>query len=175
MSKQSLLFLLLGLSVILVLSGCTVRTYPLTRDRIDQDLSSGNRGYVCGTPPTAEEWERAATRTTRVFEIELGRPVKVGAKKTPESTSGGIECAPETSSFETPMLEETPSGTFEEYKVQKNDTLQKISQKYFGTSKKWHKIYKANEDVLKGPNKIYPGQTIRIPTEGMMETPENLK
>ncbi|MDD5281660.1 MAG: hypothetical protein PHF69_03020, partial [Candidatus Omnitrophica bacterium] len=57
----------------LSLSGCVARTYNLTRDRIDQDISptSGNRGYIMGTAP-AETAERKTTRTTRVFEIELG-------------------------------------------------------------------------------------------------------
>lgn len=175
MRKQGLLFLLLGSSVLLVLSGCTVRTYPLTRDRVDQDLTTGNCGYVMGQAPSQSELERATTRETRVFEIELGRQVKVQPKRVAGTSASEITCAPEATSFETSTLESAPSGSFEEYKVQKNDTLQKISQKYYGTTKNWYKIYKANEDALKGPNKIYPGQTIKIPTEGMKETPENLK
>ena len=33
----------LVLIVVFVLSGCVVRTYQLTRDRVDQDLNAGNR------------------------------------------------------------------------------------------------------------------------------------
>ncbi len=49
-------FKLAGICVLtstLALSGCVARTYNLTRDRIDQDLSSssGNRGYIKGTRP----------------------------------------------------------------------------------------------------------------------------
>jgi len=76
-----------------------------------------------------------------------------------------------------------PVVTVEKYTVQKGDTLQKISKKFYGTTKKWQKIYAANQDTLKGPNKIYPGQTIDVPldpeasqgAEALMETEENLK
>ncbi|MDD5574911.1 MAG: LysM peptidoglycan-binding domain-containing protein, partial [Candidatus Omnitrophica bacterium] len=51
------------------------------------------------------------------------------------------------------------------YTVMPNDTLQKISQKFYGTSKRWKVIYDANKDVLKSPDKIYAGQVINIPQE----------
>jgi nucleoid-associated protein YgaU len=66
----------------------------------------------------------------------------------------------------------------EKYKVQKGDTLQKISQKFYGTTKKWQKIYEANKDTLKGPDKLYPGRTINIPVDSagkLKEPSENLK
>lgn len=49
------------------------------------------------------------------------------------------------------------------YTVQKGDTLQKISMKFYNTSKKWMYLYKANSDVLKGPDKLRPGQALKIP------------
>lgn len=63
----------------------------------------------------------------------------------------------------------------EKYTIQKGDTLQKISQKFYGTTKKWNKIFEANKDKLKAPNKIYPGQVIDIPVESLKEPVENLK
>ena len=48
--------------------------------------------------------------------------------------------------------------------VQKGETLQKISQKYYGTTKKWRSIYKANRDSLpKGPDKLQVGSKLAIP------------
>ncbi|RJO64369.1 MAG: LysM peptidoglycan-binding domain-containing protein [Candidatus Omnitrophota bacterium] len=61
-------------------------------------------------------------------------------------------------------------ASFQNYKVQKSDTLQKISLKFFGTTKKWQKIFEANKNTLKAPNKIYPGQTLVIPVEGPVAT-----
>jgi nucleoid-associated protein YgaU len=71
----------------------------------------------------------------------------------------------------------------QKYVVGKNDTLQKISKKFYGTTRHWTKIYEANRDVLKGPDKVYPGQTLNIPEAGEMkpasetlsEPKENLK
>jgi LysM repeat protein len=54
-----------------------------------------------------------------------------------------------------------PSG--QTYIVQKGDTLEKISSKFYGTPRKWRRIYEANRDVLKNPNRLYPGQKLTIP------------
>ncbi|MFA5093574.1 MAG: LysM peptidoglycan-binding domain-containing protein [Candidatus Omnitrophota bacterium] len=169
---------ILGLVSTLALSGCVARTYNLTRDRVDQDLSNstGNRGYIMGKAP--EPVERKTTRTTRVFEVELGL-----AKK---STTACPSTTPIVPMMEEslPMAQETiepAMESFEKYTVAKNDTLQKISKKFYGTTKRWMKIYDANKDVLRGPDKLYPGQTLNIPTDSSMkaevaeETKENLK
>ena len=52
---------------------------------------------------------------------------------------------------------------FKVYVVQKNDTLWKISSKLYQDGTKWKTIKAANEDVLKGANKVLPGMTLRIP------------
>jgi len=49
------------------------------------------------------------------------------------------------------------------YTVQKDDTLQKISKKIFGTYAKWYKIYKANKDKISNPNVLKPGTVLTIP------------
>lgn len=178
-------FKLAGIYVLtstLALSGCVARTYNLTRDRVDQDLSlsSGNRGYLMGQAP--EPSERATTRTVRVFEIELGKTKKPNVS-CPATT-------PLATAKEEPALiqeqetqNETGDKNFEKYTVAKNDTLQKISKKLYGTTKKWTKIYEANKDILSAPNKLYPGQILKIPsalglrikTGKTVESKENLK
>lgn len=50
------------------------------------------------------------------------------------------------------------------YVVKAGDTLSKISQQYYQDPKKFQQIYDANKDVLKNPNQIKPGQTLKIPT-----------
>ncbi len=50
-----------------------------------------------------------------------------------------------------------------EYVIQKGDTLQKISKRFYGTTKKWSKIFEANKETLKNPDTIKPGQKIMIP------------
>ena len=54
-----------------------------------------------------------------------------------------------------------PTGT---YTVQKGDTLSKISKQFYGDANKYKKIFDANKDQLKDPDKIQPGQVLRIPS-----------
>lgn len=55
-----------------ILMGCMVRTYTITKERVDLELE-GNQGYIKGTPPPAEK-EPERMRTINVLEIELGQP-----------------------------------------------------------------------------------------------------
>ena len=59
-------------------------------------------------------------------------------------------------------IPEISTGASHEYTVQSGDTLQKISQKLYGTTKKWHKLYLLNKDILKSPDKIHPGMVIKV-------------
>jgi len=170
-------FSVLILLSVFTLTGCAVRTYSVRKDRVDQDVS-GNKGYLKGTAPqTSETTVKKADRATYVTEIELRNPFnfKKKAKKAQVENEGnkGYISGNEEINEAAPVEE-----NFEKYTVSKNDTLQKISQKFFGTTKKWTKIYDANRDILKSPNSIYPGQVINIPVENMpkvQEEKENLK
>ncbi len=49
------------------------------------------------------------------------------------------------------------------YTVVGGDSLSKIAKKHYGDANKYMKIFEANQPLLKDPNKIYPGQVLRIP------------
>jgi len=49
------------------------------------------------------------------------------------------------------------------YVVVSGDSLSKIAQREYGNANQWPRIYEANRDLLKDPDKIYPGQKLRIP------------
>lgn len=49
------------------------------------------------------------------------------------------------------------------YTVVQGDSLSKIAKHHYGDANKWRKIYEANKDVIKDPDLIYPGQSLRIP------------
>lgn len=53
--------------------------------------------------------------------------------------------------------------TGQTYVVKKGDTLQEISKKYYGTTKRWRRIYEANRGALKDPNKLSVGTKLTIP------------
>ena len=54
-----------------------------------------------------------------------------------------------------------PEATY--YTVVSGDNLSKISKAQYGDPNKYMKIYEANTPMLKHPDKIYPGQLLRIP------------
>lgn len=47
--------------------------------------------------------------------------------------------------------------------VKSGDTLSKIAKKYLGDANRYDEVFKANQPMLSDPNKIYPGQVLRIP------------
>ena len=47
--------------------------------------------------------------------------------------------------------------------VKKGDTLSAISLSVYGNANLYNKIFEANKPLLSHPDKIYPGQTLRIP------------
>jgi nucleoid-associated protein YgaU len=49
------------------------------------------------------------------------------------------------------------------YVVKSGDSLSKISKAEYGDANAWNRIFEANKDILKDPNKIFPGQKLRIP------------
>ena len=50
------------------------------------------------------------------------------------------------------------------YSIKKGDTLWAISADFYKDGSKYPKIVEANLEVIKDADKIYPGQSIRIPT-----------
>ncbi len=49
------------------------------------------------------------------------------------------------------------------YTVQSGDSLSKISKHFYGDPMRYNEIFEANKPMLKHPDKIYPGQVLRIP------------
>jgi nucleoid-associated protein YgaU len=58
-----------------------------------------------------------------------------------------------------------PSAEATMYTVQKGDTLWKIAETHYGKANgaKYTVIFEANKPMLSHPDKIYPGQVLRIP------------
>ncbi|VTU13661.1 LysM domain/BON superfamily protein [Variovorax sp. SRS16] len=50
--------------------------------------------------------------------------------------------------------------------VVRGDTLSAISKQYYGDANKYNAIFEANKPMLTSPDKIYPGQKLRIPPLG---------
>jgi nucleoid-associated protein YgaU len=70
-------------------------------------------------------------------------------------------------SDETPDFSNVQSGSSSTatriYVVVAGDSLSKIAKREYGNANEWKRIYEANQDLLKDPDKIYPGQKLKIP------------
>ena len=49
------------------------------------------------------------------------------------------------------------------HEVTKGESLWKIAERYYGDGSLYPKIFEANRDVLKDPDRIKVGQRLRIP------------
>lgn len=117
-----------------------------------------------------KEAEKYGLDVSRVnFEVD-GNQVKVSgeALSTEEAekiilaigNTEGVESVDMTNLIATQVAEASRT-----YEVKKGDTLWKISENMYGKGKgaKYNVIFEANKPMLSHPDKIYPGQVLRIP------------
>ncbi|NQV04749.1 MAG: LysM peptidoglycan-binding domain-containing protein [Candidatus Omnitrophica bacterium] len=118
----------------------------------------GNRGYLVGKKAAGE----------KVGPVKKKKGTKI-LKPRESYTKSQIVYQKPLGSGSTVKKEGTGKKTTKEqkgamvYVVKKGDTLQKISSELYGTTKKWKKIFDANKDTLKDPDKIRVGQKLVIP------------
>ena len=161
-----------------LISGCTARAYKQVRGRVDQNMR-GNAGYIQGAPPP-EATDRSGirkTRTTYVLEIlTKDKKLDEALQEAPKTQKPAL--VPESKAMSQPIETKPPSlepvvppssstvsesAAVVEYTVEKGDTLQKISKKFYDTYRRWNKIYEANKDKIKTPDHIKPGTVLKIP------------
>jgi len=62
------------------------------------------------------------------------------------------------------LVVEKPEPEAKMYTVQSGDTLSGIAKEQYGNAMKYPQIFEANKPMLTDPDKIYPGQVLRIPS-----------
>ena len=60
---------------------------------------------------------------------------------------------------------EVPVDESKFYTVRGGDSLSKIAKEFYGNANAYMQIFEANKPMLSHPDKIYPGQTLRIPPQ----------
>ena len=159
-------------------AGCGVKaqTYVMTKERTDIAENGGNGGTIMGKA----QYQAPEKKTRKVYVLEVSKPAgATDARKVEQVTTEQVP-AESTTAVEAPAA---PAGEFENesapapasasastqeavmYTVQKDDTLQKIAKKVYGSYGKWIKIYEANKEKLKNPNFVKPGTVLTIPAE----------
>ena len=166
--------------------GITTKAYMSDKERVDQDMEGGNYGYLAGTPQPADRSQMKKTRKIYVVEFTKEPPAEAESAVAPapapaseyqapaeearaQEPAGRTIDLPNFDNQSAPSAEpaaQAPaevSGGGQEYTIQKDDTLQKISKKFYNTYSKWPKIYEANKNVIPNPNRIKSGTKIVIP------------
>ena len=114
--------------------------YPNWRQHYWVDRGNwGNRGYIVGKPPAEAE-----------------PPVEAQVTPLPPAPPTIVENEP-------PKVEIPEKPT--KYVVKKGDSLWRIAGKVYGNPLKWTRIYRANKDKIKNPNRIYTNQILVIPQD----------
>jgi hypothetical protein len=88
-----IMIFVLMVSAVIVTGAEAVEVYTFKKDRVDQDLSSGNRGYISGKPKDIPEKKRNLKRTLIGVDIEVPGVVDTG--ETGEIESGSPKACPE--------------------------------------------------------------------------------
>ena len=182
---------LIALVVFATGCGLETRTYVMTKDRVGLD-QNGNAGCVVGkcapvvpTKTTRKVYVLEITKPVPESEVQKIEQTAVTAIVDTPATSNGAAAANTPAAAVNPQPAaapervipvvgdepasaatvdqagaSAPAGT---YTVLKDDTLQKISKKVYGTYGKWYSIYKANKDKISNPNFVKPGTVLTIP------------
>jgi len=123
-------------------AGWVKQYYPNWRKHYWVDRGQwGNRGYIVGKAPS-------------------GEPTPVETAITP---------LPAATELPAPTIVDTPPPAVERpdrpttYTVKKGDSLWRIAGRLYKNPLKWPRIYRANQDKIKNPHRIYPGQVLTIP------------
>lgn len=87
--------------------------------------------------------------------IRIGpAPAPANAAPVPTTVAAAVAASPAAPNV-------APTSVF--YTVVSGDTLSKIAKKEYGDANAYNAIFEANKPMLKHPDKIYPGQVLRIP------------
>ena len=125
----------------------------------------GEIARLSGTAPSQEALEKmvlCAGNQHGIGQVDCQLVVAADAQAAPASApataSSGV-----TAPAGTPAAEQERAATF--YTVQSGDTLGKIAADHYGDAGKYMVIFEANRPMLSDPDKIYPGQSLRIPVQ----------
>lgn len=96
------------------------------------------------------------------MEAKAGVMREFNAAVETENTVNAVRVAA-PAAIPTPASQTAPRPSERIHEVAKGETLSGIAKHYYGKASLYIKIFEANRDVLKDPDKIFPGQRLKIP------------
>ena len=150
-----------GLACVLAAAGCRAAAKVVEIPRVDLDLAGGNRGYLVGAPPAMADLK--TTRQMVEATVEVPSLYKAKRSGAPVSLEGIAPPEREPATGESPLVSGT-SG-YDTYLVQKGDSLWSIAARpeVYGKATQWRRLFDANRELLKSPDHLKAGMTLKIP------------
>jgi nucleoid-associated protein YgaU len=102
------------------------------------------------------EAKPAETSTPAATTADAAKPTAPAAAKVAEATPSTD--VPETMA---PKLEHADGAVI----IRRNDTLWRISRRVYGHGVRYSTIYLANQDQIRDPDRIWPGQVFKVPSK----------
>ena len=169
LNKSLMLTVLLAMTA--MLSGCaSVKVHLEDRARVDQDIPGMPPAPVKTRQVIVVEVNEKAQNTDVVQKVKEEDMTSQGKAVTRVSDTTVVHASNLSFPGKTAQtLTQSPAlEGWKEYTVAKDDTLQKISKKFYGSYSQWTRIYDANKTVIKNPNFVKPGVVLKIPNEGIL-------
>lgn len=129
-----------------------IRKFKLGSDKVKVEHDDG-KVKVSGEVASQEEKEKILLALGNVEGVESVEDAITVAGATPPAGAGADATSDSAATPGEPVF----------YTVKKGDTLSAISKQFYGNANLYNRIFEANRPLLSHPDKIYPGQMLRIP------------
>ena len=134
-------------------------------------INQGKKLFGAGDDPAAkikQEIEAANPGIKNLgVEFKDGQVKLSGEATSPEAMEKAVLMAGNVQGVEKVSADQVQAppqtGQVEYYTIQSGDNLSSIAKRFLGNASAYPKIFEANREVIKDPDKIYVGQKIRIP------------
>jgi nucleoid-associated protein YgaU len=143
------------------------------------EAKAAQEAAAAPTPANVDSANAAAAGAIKTYIETMGLPCQDLAVKFDGNYVTVSGCAPDQSTKEKIILSagnvDGVLGVYDDlsvtaaepesqyHTVVKGDNLSKIAAHYYGNASKYPVIFEANKPMLSHPDKIYPGQVLRIP------------
>lgn len=132
-----------------------------TLDELNNTAALGIKSYI-------ESQNLGATALLVEFDGATGKVTVQGEAPTQEAVEKVTLCCGNVAGVtdvENQMSAADGGDESQYHDVVRGDTLSAIAKEYYGNANKYMAIFEANKPMLSHPDKIYPGQKLRIPAE----------
>ncbi|CAN5822671.1 peptidoglycan-binding protein LysM [soil metagenome] len=134
-------------------------TLQAQADAANQTAATAITGYITAQNLNVEGLDVAFDGATGTVSV-AGEAADQATKEKVVLCCGNVHGV---SQVDDAMTVKEPADESTYYTVVRGDTLSAISKAQYGNANLYMKIFEANKPMLSNPDKIYPGQLLRIP------------